>query len=56
VRSDPKPFGQNVLGLGDLVLKGEKIGKFVIALHPQGKSEALWVQNVMAALNTDATI
>jgi hypothetical protein len=56
VRCDPKAFGQNVLGLGDLVLKDEKIGKFVIAPHPQGKGEALWVREVAAALIADATI
>ena len=43
VRSDLRPFGQNVLGLGDLVLKDEKVGKFVIAVHPARKPERPWI-------------
>jgi hypothetical protein len=54
VRSDPKAFGQYVEGLGDLVVGDKKIGKFVIAPHPQGKNGVQWVQEVMSALNSDA--
>ena len=49
VRTDPKAFGQNVLGLGDLILNDKKIGEFVIAPHPQGKNEDRWVKEVRAA-------
>lgn len=55
VRSDPKAFGQTVLGFGDLVLNDESIGKFVIAPHPQGKGELQWVREVRAAFDFDAT-
>jgi hypothetical protein len=50
VRHDHSGLGQYVLGLGDVVLEGEKIGKFVIAPHPQGKRETQWVREVKAAL------
>lgn len=56
VRTDSKTFGQNVQGLGDLILNDKKIGEFVIAPHPQGKNEDRWVKEVRAAFRFDPTI
>jgi len=52
-RTDSKGLGQNVLGLGDLILNEEKIGRFVIAPHPERKKEGPWVQEVRTALGVD---
>ena len=56
VRTDSETFGQNVLGLGDLILNDERIGKFVLAPHPRGQNEDRWVQEVRAALRGDPTV
>ncbi len=38
--------------VGDLIVDGEKIGKYVVAAHPQGKNETIWVEEVMAGLES----
>ncbi len=35
---------------GDFFVDGEQIGRFVVADHPQGKEETIWVNSVLGAL------
>jgi hypothetical protein len=39
-------------GSGDLVLDGEPIGRFVVALHPMGKNEDDWTRQVREGLES----
>jgi hypothetical protein len=39
-----------VRSCGDFFVDGERIGRFVVADHPQGKEETIWVNSVLGAL------
>ena len=36
---------------GEIIIDGERIGRFVVADHPRGKMESIWVEEVMANLD-----
>lgn len=47
---DRRPDTGHLRGSGDLVLDGETIGRFAVALHPMGKNEDLWSRAVHEGL------
>jgi hypothetical protein len=49
---DRKPGTGLLRGSGDLVLDGEAIGRFAVALHPMGKNENDWTRAVREGLES----
>jgi hypothetical protein len=41
---------------GNIVIDGDVIGSFVVADHPMGKDETVWVREVKSALSQNSPV